>query len=453
MQMTMLLKYFLTCLIAHSACQSIPQATVKQGILLQDVTLIDGNGQPPKEHMDILLQGDSIAQIGQHLDTTGVTIFHLSGKTVMPALISAHVHVGTLKGKDNSGDFYLRDNIIRHLKKYQDYGILQVLVMGTDRPMLFESGLADSSLKGLAPGARLHSAGYGFGVTGGVPPPSNGMDFVKRPATPAEAAHEVDLLAKLPVKTIKMWVDNMGPDKPKMDTAVYHALIAAAHSNGMKAAAHLFYIADARQLAKDGIDIIAHSIRDQEADDTLISLLKRNDIIYIPTLALDKFAYAYGDIPSWLNTPYFKKSLEPEAYEFINSPKYKDGIRNNPNYPAKVKAFETALKNACKLHKAGVLVALGTDSGASPARTQGFSEHMELILLVEAGLTPLEAITVGTKNAAKALRVDEEYGTIEIGKKADLLILNDNPAQKIENTQSIYRVYKAGEEVSKGPLE
>lgn len=105
-----------------------------------------------------------------------------------------------------------------------------------------------------------------------------------------------------------------------------------------------------------------------------------------------------------------------------------------------------------RVHKAGVLVALGTDSGASPERAQGFSEHLELVLLTMAGLTPLEAITVGTKNAAKALRVDADYGTIETGKKADLLVLNENPALHIQGTQNIYRVFKARKEVSKGPL-
>ncbi len=442
----------LACAILLAACQGAPHASqADRAMLLQDVTLIDGHGQAPREHMDILMQGDSIAQIGQHLDTLGVTVMRLTGKTVMPALISAHVHVGTLKGTENSGDFYTRDNIVRQLQRYQDYGVLQVLVMGTDRPLLFETGLADSSLKGLVPGARLHSAGYGFGAAGGAPPAAYGMDLVQRPATPEEAARQVGDLAKLHVRNIKMWVDNMGPGKPKMDPGVYHALIGAAHQNNMKAAAHLFYIADARQLVKDGIDIIAHSIRDQVADDTLVAAIRDKGIVYIPTLALDKFAYAYGDTPPWLDNPYFRKSLEAGAFELITSQTYRDGIRNNTNYPDKVRAFETALKNVYILHKAGVLVALGTDSGASPARAQGFSEHMELILLVEAGFTPLEAITAGTKNAAKALRVDDAYGTLETGKKADLLVLNENPAQNIAGTQSIFRVFKAGQEVSQGP--
>lgn len=439
----------LAAAILLTACRQSPAA---QALLLQDVTLIDGHGQAPREHADVLIRGDSIAQIGQNLDTNGVQVMRLSGKTVMPALISAHVHVGTLQGTENDGRFFTPENVTRHLKKYQEYGILQVLVMGTDRPVLFTSGLADSSVRGLAPGARLHSAGFGFGVAGGAPPAAFGMDLVMRPATKEEADRQVDSLARLSVKTIKMWVDNAGPGKPKMDRAVYHTLIDAAHRNSMKAAAHLYFIADARQLVEDGIDIIAHSIRDQEIDDTLVADIKRKNVIYIPTLALDKFAYAYGDTPSWLSDPFFKASLEPGAYEFITSQTYKDNIRNNANYPEKARALANALKNVYKLHKAGVLIALGTDSGASPARAQGFSEHLELELLVEAGFTPLEAITAGTLNAAKALRVADDFGTVEPGKKADLLVLNGNPAQDIRSTQNIYRVFKAGTAVSNGPL-
>lgn len=435
-----------------AACQSVPHASAPQSLLIKDVTLIDGNGQAPREHTDILLQGDTIAAIGQNLDSTGVsTVMRLPGKTVMPALISAHVHVGTLQGTENSGDFYTRENVLRQLQKYQDYGVLQVLVMGTDRPMLFSTQLGDSSLNGTVPGARLHSAGYGFGAAGGAPPAAYGMDLVLRPEDAKAARRQVEELARLPVKTIKMWVDNMGPGKPRMDSSVSRALIAAAHDHGMKAAAHLFYLADARQLVKDGIDIIAHSIRDQEVDDSLAAAIAAKGIVYIPTLALDKFAYAYGDTPPWLDNAYFRKSLEPGAFALITSSSYKDNIRNNTNYPDKVRAFETALKNVIRLHKAGVLVALGTDSGASPARTQGFSEHLELQLLVEAGFTPLEAITAGTKNAAKALRVDGRWGTLEVGKQADLLVLDENPAENIAGTQSIHRVFKAGQEVSRGP--
>ncbi len=88
-------------------------------------------------------------------------------------------------------------------------------------------------------------------------------------------------------------------------------------------------------------------------------------------------------------------------------------------------------------------MALGTDSGAFPIRTQGFSEHLELQLLNEAGLTPLQAITVATKNGADALQLND-YGTIENGKVADLLVLDADPTVDIKNTRKIFAVYKSG---------
>lgn len=137
----------------------------------------------------------------------------------------------------------------------------------------------------------------------------------------------------------------------------------------------------------------------------------------------------------------------------ITSEKYQNDLKNSPDYAKNVKAFETALKNLKKLNDAGILIAMGTDSGATPVRAQGFSEHLELELMVQAGLTPLQAITSGTRNAAKVLKIDQKYGTIAKGKIADLLITDANPATDIKNTRKIFAVYKAGKEVSKGPLK
>ena len=100
----------------------------------------------------------------------------------------------------------------------------------------------------------------------------------------------------------------------------------------------------------------------------------------------------------------------------------------------------------------GILVALGTDSGATPVRVQGFAEHMELVLMVQSGLTPLQAISVATKNAAQLLRLSDQYGTLEPGKKANFIVLKKDPSQDIHNTQTIRAIWKNGVKVSDGPL-
>ena len=153
-----------------------------------------------------------------------------------------------------------------------------------------------------------------------------------------------------------------------------------------------------------------------------------------------------------MNDAFFKASLEPGVYEMISSKTYQDRIKNSPEYQQNKQAVAIAMKNLKRMVDAGILVALGTDSGADPARAQGFSEQWELELMVEAGLTPLQAIQAATKNAATVLKISKMYGTLEPGKKADFIILNQNPENNILNTRKIQSVWKNGKEVNQGPV-
>lgn len=435
-----------------SCNNSKEELSANNGTLFQDVTLIDGNGGQPLEHTDIIVQGDTIFSIGKKLDTTGYTVINLTGKTILPALISSHVHVGTLKGLTTKSENYTRNNILSQLKRYQDYGVTNIMVMGTDRPLLFTSGLRDSSMNGLLPGARLHSAGYGFGVPQGAPPVAFGMDNVYRPLTASQVPAMMDNLAKVKPDFVKMWVDDFGGKFKKMDPVIYKNIVAEAHKHQLRVVSHAYYLTDARRLVADGLDVIGHSIRDSVMDDKLVSAMKAKNVAYIPTLSLDEFAYIYVRKPEWVDNAFFKNSLEPGVYEMVTSKKYQDSLKTSPVYLKTVAAFNTALINLKKLYDAGILVAMGTDSGATPVRAQGFSEHLEMELLVQAGLTPLQAIGVATKNSAQLLKIDHQFGTLEKGKIADLIIVNGNPATDIKATRNILSVYKAGKQVSKGPV-
>jgi imidazolonepropionase-like amidohydrolase len=432
-------------------CMAFKFAPINQPRLFKNVTLIDGNGGLPMEHTDILVQGDSIEAIGQHLNANGAKIIDLKGKTIMPSLISTHTHIGLLHAVNDKSNPYTRGNILNELKKYQDYGVNTILVMGTDRPLMF-NGLRDSSMAGLIPGARIHSAGYGFGVPNAAPPIGMGMSSVFRPVSAAQIPSEMDSLAELKPDVVKLWLDDFGKKFKKMDPEVYKAIIDEAHKHNLRVAAHVYYLSDARKLVADGVDIIAHSIRDSVIDDNLIQQMKQKGVMYIPTLSLDEYAYIYAHKPEWVNDPFFKASLEPGVYEMITSEKYQNDLKNSPDYEKNMTAFETALKNLKEVYDAGILVSLGTDSGAMLLRAQGFSEHLELELIVQAGLTPLQAITIATKNASQLLKIDNKFGTLQKGKTADFIILDANPANDIKNTRKIAAVYKAGIEVSKGPL-
>jgi imidazolonepropionase-like amidohydrolase len=299
-------------------------------------------------------------------------------------------------------------------------------------------------MKGLLPGARMYSAGFGFGVPQGGPSVASAMDLVNRPENAEQAIQEVDSLHALGIGIVKIWVDDFNGTSPKMTPDVYEAIISRAHQYGMRVASHLYYLEDAQKLVAAGVDIIAHSIRDKDIDDQLLLDMKQKGTSYIPTLSLDEFAFIYARQPEWIDDPFFKASLEPGVYEMITSESYINGIKNSPVFEKNEKAFQTALRNLQRIFAAGIPISLGTDSGATPIRAQGFSEHLELELMVQAGLTPLEAIIAGTRTAATLLHINERYGTIEKGKSADFLILSGDPSNDIRKTRGIEEVWKGG---------
>jgi len=436
----------IVCLLLLLA--SGPGLLFAQKTVLHDVTIIDGTGAPAKPHTNLIMSGDRINSIGNVIPADA-RVIDMKGKYIMPEIICGHAHLGNLKDTIASAANYTPDNIRRQLQKYQDYGIGAVLSMGTEQPVGLPT--RDSSRAGLIAGATMYSAIYGFGVPGGMPPGA-GFTHVYRPATAEEATRQVQELAALHPDVIKIWVDNSYGQFQTMREEVYKVIISEAHRHGIRVAAHLYHLTDARKLVAAGIDIMAHSIRDAEIDDELIAEMKKNHVIYIPTLSLDEYFYIYGDDPYWLHEPFFRTSLEPGVYGMITSPGYKERLKNNPITEQEKTALQIALKNLIKLHKAGIVIALGSDSGATPVRTQGFSEHLEMELMVQAGLTPLEAIEVATLNGARLLKIDKDRGTLVPGKKADFIVLNQDPLNDIRNTHSILAVWKDGKKVSNGPV-
>lgn len=412
--------------------------------LIRDVTLIDGSGEAVQLHANLLIAGDSIVSIGTTQIPPHTKVISMTGKTVMPLLISGHEHLGLLKGNTASAGNYTRENVVRQLQRYLNYGVGTVLSLGTDQPLVFP--LRDSSRQGLIPGATLLTAGYGFGAKNGLPPAAFGTQ-VQRPATPAEAIVDVRKLALLKPDFLKLWVDDGGGTMPEIEPAVYEALIKEAHQQGLKVAAHVYYLEDARRLVNAGVDLLAHSIRDKEVDASLITAMKEKGTFYIPTLSLDEYGFIYAGQPEWVNDPFFIRSLEPGVLEMLTSDAYRQQQQQDKTREKKMRAFMTAVVNLRKLDSAGVKIAMGTDAGAQPVRAQGFSGHLELQLMVEAGLSPLKVISCATQNGAELLGINKQVGTLTAGKKADFMILEGDPSQDINNTRMIVEVWKNGKKV------
>jgi imidazolonepropionase-like amidohydrolase len=260
--------------------------------------------------------------------------------------------------------------------------------------------------------------------------------------------------------------DNFGA-VAKMKSAVYRAIIEEAHRQHLRVIAHEFYLADAKELVEAGVDGLAHSVRDQEVDSELIAAMKARGVFLIPTLVREEWTFVFGENRNWLDDPFFRAGLDPVALSALKSPQLIAKIRSEPNSEKFKKVLVISEKNLKILYDAGVKIGFGSDSGApgkflgrfdadghrsddesaAPLRFLGYMEHRELQLMVEAGLTPLQAIAVATGKSAEIMDVSENLGTLAPGKEADFLVLDGNPLQDIGNTEKLSAVWQAGKSI------
>jgi imidazolonepropionase-like amidohydrolase len=426
--------------------------------VLTGARIIDGTGRAPLENGTLVFEGDRIVNIGP-ADTiqrpSVAEIIDAKGKTILPALISAHSHLGLCEGKlGPKSENYTRENVQHQLEQYERYGVLTVMSLGVNKDVLYT--WRDEQREGKLDGADIFTADRGLGVQRGAPPFPLLEDQVYRPTTVEQARADVRESAARHPDMIKIWIDDLFGTAPKMAPEIFravieqaHAIADEAHKNKLKVAAHIFYLNDAKALLKAGVDVIAHSVRDQPVDTEFIEAMKANRAVYIPTLELDVSQFIYAEQPAWMQEPFFTNAVDPALLERWKSPLYAKEMQANPNTPKNKAAAAMAQRNVKTLFDAGAKVAFGTDSGALPTRVQGFAEHWELQLLVQAGLSPLEAIVCATKNSAEVIGASDR-GTLEPGKKADFLVLNANPLDDIRNTRQIDGIYHDGKRVS-GP--
>jgi len=265
-------------------------------------------------------------------------------------------------------------------------------------------------------------------------------------SSPAEAAKRVDQLAGKKVDVVKLWLDDHLGEQKKMPYDIAKAIIDEGHRQNLTVAAHIFYLADAKQLADYGVNGLAHMVRDQPIGQALIDSMKKHGTWQLAgTLTREASMFAYAETPPFASDPFFVRGVSAKVVSTLQSPEYHKAQGADPHFGRYAEFFETAKKNFKKMVDSGVKYGFGTDSGP-PGRFPGYLEHWELELMVEAGLTPSQAIQGATKNAAEFLKA-KDLGTLEKSKWADLIVLEKNPIEAIRNSRTIEAVYIAGNRV------
>jgi imidazolonepropionase-like amidohydrolase len=415
---------------------------------LTHVRVIDGTGHSPLENATVVIEGNNILSIqpASLALPAGARVLDLHGDTVMPGLINAHGHLALVADGQNSATAYTAENVIAELRQYESYGVTAMLSLGVNRDLLY--AIRQQQRQGKLDGATVLTADRGLGVPDAAPPLPVAPDQLYRPATAEEARAAVDAMAKRHADMVKIWVDSLGGTKTAMPPEVYRAVIAEAHKRHLRVAAHVYYLADAKSLVNDGVDVLAHSVRDKPVDQELISAMKRRGVWYIPTFTVDESFFIYAEHPGFMQINFFKDALSPALLTMLSSDAYAQKISQDPKTAQHKADFAVDQQNLKAVYDAGVMVGFGTDSGAIPTRIPGFSEHRELEDMVQAGLTPMQAIVCATSRNATLLGIEATRGTLRPGKRADLIVLAANPLDDITNTRSIVTIFHDGRTVA-----
>lgn len=414
--------------LALLALLAIASASANEGsIAFVGARIIDGTAAAPLEDGVIVITDGRIQTVGPRSAVTipaGAQQFDVSGKTIMPGLINAHGHVGDTLGLRTGT--YTTENLLRQLSLYARYGVTTINSLGGDAEQGF--ALRNSQFGTDLDRARIFVAGS-----------------VVLGDTEAAIRAEVNRNADMGANFIKVRVDdNLGATE-KMPRPLFDALVDQAHIRRLPVAVHLFYLDDAKYILNAGADLVAHSVRDVPVDQEFINLINSRNVCYIPTLTREVSTFVYESTPAFFADPYFLKEVEPAIIAELTTPEYQSRMQNSRAAQGYKVALGVAMDNIKRLRDGGVHIAMGTDTGP-PARFQGYFEHMEMQMMVEAGMTPMDAIRASTGIAADCINV-HDIGTLEPGKWGDLIVMGANPLDNIENTKSIESVWIAGNRV------
>jgi len=397
--------------------------------------LIDGTGSAAADDRTILIEGRVIKAVGgpDLMPPSGARVIDAKGKTAMPGLADMHVHL--------VGGW---DGVSFDLLGYQNYmnsllysGVTTVLDTGNIPPYVLQ--LRQAIASGIVQGPRIYCVG----------PLLDGADPVWGPLGVAISSRYqipsvVEQLKTENVDLVKLYVG--------LSDQIVRAISTEAKKKNLRTIIDQWQRNGSMDLMDEGIAGFAHLPLHRISEDA-VRKAKEKGIFFVSTLAVyEVFARRRLRDLSFLNEPLIADVTPPSQLkglrEFAEKPIPPERQQESRQ---RVTDFEDAEKNVKPLWDSGVLIAAGTDA-PYPGDFQGEGVHHEMELLVESGLTPLQAIAAATKNAASIMNADKEWGTLEPGKVANVLLIDGKPDQNIRETRRITLVMKQGEVIDRDKL-
>ena len=391
--------------------------------------LVDGRGGAPREHQVILITGNRIAAVGPRAAVripSGAEVIDLSGHTVLPGLIDVHTHLTAIPELFNTGAYMgitAPDRALRAVKNAQltlHAGFTTVRDLGAASGV--DVALRDAIEAGRIPGPRMRVSTLPLSITGGgmdansiAPEYTLSNPFAHIVDGPDDVRRAVRTNAKRGANQIKIYATGSiggsasDPSQTQFSPEELRVAVEEARALGLRVAAHAHGTRGIRNAVEAGAHSVEHGSR---LDDATIALMKRRGTWLVPDLYADE----------WFET----EGREAGA-------------------PAEELAKNTALSrrfrnSARRAHAAGVRIAFGSDSGVYPFGLAG----RQFALLLEIGMTPMQAIQSATVHAAELLGMGAEIGTIEPGKLADLVAVQGDPLRNVRVLEDVKFVMKGG---------